>query len=464
MGSPEHFRRGTERGRSTPVSRTLPFDPQSCPRLEEGDSSMRTHKLLLAMMALGLFIATGCNHENGHTPKATVTVIKPGPDAQKQAVEAFINAKDDEIIEFAEGKFEFDTSLRLEDVERITVRGKGMDKTFLNFAKQEAGTGGEGIIANINGFALEDIAIQDTRADGVKTQGIEDVRFRNVRVEWTRGPDPENGAYGLYPVLCTNVLIEGCFVSDCSDAGIYVGQSKNVIVRNCRAERNVAGIEIENTVGADVYDNEATDNTGGMLVFALPGTEMKQKDGRQCRVFRNKLYKNNHANFAKEGNIVANVPPGTGLMIMANDEVEVFENEISDNNTANIQIISFLMTQRKFDDPGYDPYCEGIYIHNNKLTGGGESPSGAYEQLTSQLGLPNLPDIIWDGIVDEKKFVDGELPAHMRIYIKDNGDADFLNFDGKNVLAEQLPNLSTELSAHDGELPPLGEIKLPGAK
>lgn len=424
---------------------------------------MRTHQFLFATMAVLLMVAAGCNgNGNGHAPKSKVTVIKPGPDAQKQAVEAFINVKSGETIEFDEGTFEFDTSLRLEDVERVTVRGKGMDKTFLNFAKQEAGTGGEGIIANINYFALEDIAIQDTRADAVKTQGVDNIRFKNVRVEWTRGPNPENGAYGLYPVLCSNVLIEGCFVTDCSDAGIYVGQSKNVIVRNCRAERNVAGIEIENTIGADVYDNEATNNTGGMLVFALPGAEMKQKDGRQCRVFRNKLYKNNHANFAKEGNIVASVPPGTGLMIMANDEVEVFENEISDNDTSNIAIISYLITQKQYDDPEYDPYCEGIFIYNNKFAGGGQQPGGEFAQIISLMSLPKLPDIVWDGIVDEEKLVDGELPEHMRIYIKDNGKAEFINLDLGKFLAGDTPDPSTDIKAHAGELPKLSPIVIPG--
>lgn len=236
---------------------------------------MRTVMSFLVLAAVGLIFTAGCADENGHgKPKAKVIAIKAGPDAQKQAVEAFIKVKSGETIEFDEGKFEFDTSLRLEDVKDVTIRGKGIDKTILNFAKQQAGTGGEGIIANINGFKLEDLKIQDTKADAVKTQGVDGITFRNVHVEWTRGPNPDNGAYGLYPVLCSNVLIEGCFVSDCSDAGIYVGQSKNVIVRKCRAERNVAGIEIENTVGADVYDNEATNNAGGMLIFALPGTEM----------------------------------------------------------------------------------------------------------------------------------------------------------------------------------------------
>jgi parallel beta-helix repeat protein len=68
-----------------------------------------------------------------------------------------------------------------------------------------------------------------------------------VRVEWTNGPDENNGAYGLYPVQSSNVLIEESVVIGASDAGIYVGQSNNIIVRNSRVEFNVAGIEIENS-------------------------------------------------------------------------------------------------------------------------------------------------------------------------------------------------------------------------
>lgn len=426
---------------------------------------MRTFSLFLACTALGLLTVAGCADENGRAkPKVKVHAIAAGPDASEQAKEAFINVKSGEIIEFGEGKFEFNSSLRLADVENVTVRGKGMEKSILNFKDQEAGTGGEGILANINGFTIEDIAIQDTTADAIKTQGVKDITFRNVRVEWTRGPNPDNGAYGIYPVLCENVLIEGCFVTDCSDAGVYVGQSNNVIVRNCRAERNVAGIEIENTVGADVYDNESTNNTGGLLVFALPGVKMEKKDGRQCRVFNNKLYKNNHPNFAKEGNIVATVPPGTGLLIMANDEVEVFNNEISDNDTTNISIVSYLINRIKYDDPAYDPYCEGIYIHDNKLSGGGENPGGDFALVVSGLGLRKLPDIMWDGIVDEKKLVDGKLPPEKRIYFKNNGDADFVNIDGPSILTDSPPNVSTDMAPHEGELPPLSPIKLPGVK
>src|SRR6185436_8691984 len=110
-----------------------------------------------------------------------------------------------------------------------------------------------------------------------------------------------------YPVLSEDVLIEDCVAIGASDAGIYVGQSKNIIVRGSRAERNVAGIEIENSVGADVYGNVATQNTGGILVFNLPDLELK--NGHGTRVFKNEVFENNHPNFAPQGNIVASVPP-----------------------------------------------------------------------------------------------------------------------------------------------------------
>ena len=155
-----------------------------------------------------------------------------------------------------------------------------------------------------------------------------------MRAEWTRGPNPENGAYGLYPVNCTNVLIERSIARGASDAGIYVGQSRNIIVRENTAELNVAGIEIENSFNADVFGNTATHNTGGILVFDLPG--LPQQGGHSIRVYENTITGNNTPNFAPAGNIVASVPAGTGVLIMANRDVHVFENEIGDHGTVNV--------------------------------------------------------------------------------------------------------------------------------
>ncbi len=153
-----------------------------------------------------------------------------------------------------------------------------------------------------------------------------------------------------------------------------MGQSENIIVRRNEVEQNVAGIEIENCTRADVHDNEATDNAGGVLIFTMP--DLPKKDGRHCRIFNNKVIANNHDNFAPKGNIVAMVPSGTGIMIMAADQVEVFNNTIEQNQTAGLSIISYLLTRKPINDDKYDPFCEAISVHDNQFAANGNRPSG----------------------------------------------------------------------------------------
>ena len=161
------------------------------------------------------------------------------------------------------------------------------------------------MLVSASDFTIEDIAIEDTRGDALKINEGSNIVIRRVRTEWTNGVDEKNGAYGIYPVQTTNLLVEACVAIGASDAGIYVGQSSNVIVRNNRAEFNVAGIEIENTIGADVYGNTATNNTGGILVFNMPDLP---QEGHSTRLFRNTITANNTDNFGAEGTPVASVP------------------------------------------------------------------------------------------------------------------------------------------------------------
>jgi len=425
---------------------------------------------MIAWSALTVLLV-GCN-ENGNSPSANgngdgngdathdVTIIELGDDAQDNAQLALIEADPGDVVEFAEGTFNFKSTLSC-TIDNITIRGQGPDKTIISFTEQGAGAGGEGISCTADHFTVENLAVEDTKTDGIKTEGSTHVVFRNLRVEWTGGPSPDNGAYGLYPVLSKDVLIENCLVIGASDAGIYVGQSENTIVRNNEVHGNVAGIEIENTVGADVYGNTSTNNTGGLLVFSLP--ELPKKTGSNCRVFNNKVFENNHENFAKEGNIVATIPPGTGILIMANKNVEVFDNEFSDNNTANMTVISYLAVQREYKDPEYSPYAEGIYIHQNKFSGGGTEPSGEIGLLYKTiLQGETVPDIVYDGVVDESKLVDGKLPPELRLYIRDNGDADFANIDVLTFAADKKPNIQRDIKAHDGELPELPPVVIEG--
>jgi parallel beta-helix repeat protein len=158
-----------------------------------------------------------------------------------------ILTSDGDLIELEAGNFQISGSLSLEGKKKITIRGKGMDKTVLSFKDQK--TGAEGIkITNCENIVLEDLTVQDSKGDLIKTMHVKDITFRRIKAEWTGGPKAENGSYALYPVLCTNILIDSCISIGASDAGIYVGQSQHIEVKNCTAFQNVAGIEIENSL------------------------------------------------------------------------------------------------------------------------------------------------------------------------------------------------------------------------
>ncbi len=411
-------------------------------------------RILLLFISLGL-AAASCG-------KKTVEITPDEATFQKKLQESLITAKPGSVIELPAGTFHLDRGLTLNE-KGVTIRGAGMDKTILSFKGQKEGAAG--LLVQQGDFLLEDLTIQDTTKDAVKVNGAKNVTIRRVKAEWTEGPKETNGAYGIYPVQCENVLVEESVAIGASDAGIYVGQSRNIVLRRNRAEMNVAGIEIENSTYADVYENTATNNTGGILVFDLP--DLPVQGGKNTRVFKNQIVANNYKNFAPSGNIVAMVPTGTGFMIMANDNIEAFENTIKDNITSNVLIVSYLVTEKPIKDKNYDPYPETIHLHNNVISGGGTDPTGgnamasrvAVAGLRAKLGKP-FPQILWDGIVNKARFPDGKLTAEAQICIRDNGPADFGNFDAAN----NMSTIQRDLASHNCSHATLPPNRFPGLK
>lgn len=316
--------------------------------------------------------------------------VAPGPDAQERLQSALIDAKPGDVIDIAAGRFDLTDGLSL-DVSGVTVRGAGPDKTILSFKGQQAA--GEGLLVTSDDVVLRDFAVEDARGDGIKSKGADRIVYRNIRVEWTGGPKESNGAYGLYPVESRDVLIDGAVVKGASDAGIYVGQSRNIIVRRSTAMFNVAGIEIENSYDADVYDNLATRNTGGILIFDLPN--LPQQGGHNIRVFNNRVIANDTPNFAPKGNIVASVPTGTGVMVMANRNVHVFENEIADHGTTNVMIVAY---QTPFTDPNYNPLARDVVVRDNRHGRAGWAPAFPGGAELAQAMGGSFPAIFWDGV------------------------------------------------------------------
>lgn len=404
-----------------------------------------------------------------HTPFAAMVIATlawgcgptPEPRSQDPAAAAAVFTADalrlrletaapGDVIDVPAGTFDFRRGLTL-TADGVTIRGAGTDATVLRFAEQVAGA--EGVLVTGSDFTIEDLAIEDTAGDALKINGGRNIAVRRVRTEWTNGPDTGNGAYGIYPVQTENTLVEESVAIGASDAGIYVGQSRNVIVRNNRAEWNVAGIEIENTVRADVHGNVATRNTGGILVFNMP--DLPQA-GHSTRVFDNDVLDNSTGNFGAPGSAVASVPAGSGVIVSANDRVEVFDNRIAGHRTGNVLISSYFSADYSGErevQPTFDAYPETLFLYGNTFGRGGHAPDLA-ELDTVRTALygasGNLPDIVWDGFRNPEK-----TGAEFAIC---TGDTPVLDLDADGGYA----NPRVDGSAHDCAHEKLAPVILPG--
>ncbi|MFK8004623.1 MAG: parallel beta-helix domain-containing protein [Polyangiales bacterium] len=333
---------------------------------------------------------------------------------------ALINAVNDlspdTCILLAAGTYRLDNSVTIRE-DSITIVGQGMGLTTLSFGGVTTQVNGVDVIGD--DFVIADLTVLDAPKDAIRVENSDGVTYRRVETTWTNEEDSENGAYGIYPVRCRNVLIEECVCTNASDAGLYVGQSINVIVRNNTIRGNVAGLEIENTQFADVYDNVAENNTAGIVVFDLPGNPVV---GRDVRIRDNMIINNNTTNFAP-GGVVAVIPAGVGTFTLASRRVEILNNTYMNNNSVDIALLSGDVVEGEsnwvlntedlvgdWEDLGLrEGPDEGTILNNRNrnivVSGNTHMGSGTMADSGKELGLlllvlygAEVPSIIYGGI------------------------------------------------------------------
>lgn len=389
--------------------------------------------LIAGVSALAL-LAVGCGDDDGGSARnrcsdfstANCVTIASGD------VQALINAvntlQDDTTILLEAGTYALDRTVTIRN-SGINLVGQGIDETILDFETSPGGGNGVDVIGD--SFLVQDLTVANAKKDGIRVEDSDGVIFRRIKATWTRGPHTSNGAYGIYPVKSRNVLVEDSIAENASDAGLYVGQCINVIVRRNEVRQNVAGLEIENTQYADVYENHAENNTAGIVVFDLPGNPVV---GRDVRIRDNQIIDNNHTNFAP-GGTVAMIPPGTGTFALASRRVEIFNNVYRNNYTASIAILNGLVVDPRdswaletsaiigdIDDLDLPTGDEGIvynyesteiYIHDNDIENDGTAEINPQEfgLLMGVLygGEPEVDHVIYDGVGET---VDAETPAN----------------------------------------------------
>lgn len=418
-----------------------------CPTIDRSDRkrlSFRYRIFGTALIAAMLVGAQSCEDDQDlHScSDCEDCMIRPNM-TQSEIQERLINPKCSAVW-FEAGTFNLTSTLTVDDRENFKVVGKGKGQTILSFAGQSGG--GDGLlVTNAVNFTIEGLTVQDAKGDAIKVKDSYLVTFRNVEAVWTAERSSANGGYGIYPVLCTGVLIEGCYARGASDAGIYVGQSTDAIIRNSKAEGNVIGIEVENTINADVHNNEMQDNAAGMMVLDLPGLTQY---GQKTRVFNNLIVENNGDNFAVPGGFAAVAPAGTGILLMATRDVEVFDNTIEGNNVVGLGMISFASVAALLGipippDPNYDVHCERIYVHDNEFSKSGNVNAGPGQTDIGLLLINNfagnpIPDVVVDG------FFKSGIGENGGLCLKDNVGAGFVNLD----IPGEFANPSFDPTAH----------------
>jgi parallel beta-helix repeat protein len=244
------------------------------------------------------------------------------------------------------------------------------------------GTGADGVIASGNNFEMAYFAVKNYRSNGVLVEGATGVYLHDMYIENT-------GVYGVYPVRCTDVLIERIEATLMNDAAIYAGKSENVVIRDTLTYGNVIGIELENTVNGEVYNNHAHDNTIGIFIDLLP--QLPSKVSMYTKVHDNISENNNEPNFGTPGTAVSLIPPGTGMLILAADHVEVYNNTIRGNKTGGLAVFNLTIGFSEEEiDVGPNP--EHTFAHDNIYENNGFDADPFVKDM-----LGDGFDIIWDG-------------------------------------------------------------------
>ncbi len=244
-----------------------------------------------------------------------------------------------------------------------------------------------------NFFTVAQFQIRNYTDNGVVTTGIYGATYRDLLIT-----DP--GQYGVFPVLNTHVIIQRIKVTGAKDAGIYVGQARDILVEDCEAFSNNSGIEVESSIDAVVQKNHVYNNTLGMLVWISPEPDDIAKDGRNTKLLDNRVEGNNASPLATES-LPGAIPPGIGILVLMADQTEVAGNTITGNHSAGVAVAAAQIAFSNWQTFTVPLIPEQTWLHDNQYSGNGTQPAA----FLTQAGFPGA-DVLWDASSWDNRFDD----------------------------------------------------------
>ena len=283
----------------------------------------------------------------------TIHIVNPG-DSIQSVVET---AQPGDTIQVLPGTYSETVYIDKDNIHLIGVIDQGA-RAILD----GLGILNDAILYSGNNIVIENFHIKNYKGNGIMGQAGNNFEIRNNLIV-------DTGIYGIFPQLGINGLVEHNVVSGIADAAIYIGMSDNVHVAFNEVFDSVAGIEIENSRHAIVENNNAHDNTGGILAFVTPGLPIKTTEDVIIR--HNFVSNNNTPNFGAPGSMVSGIPSGTGILIMAADDVVIEGNIISNNKTSGIIVSDHSYASNVTIDPLSEPNSDRTMILDNVMLNNG---------------------------------------------------------------------------------------------
>ena len=128
------------------------------------------------------------------------------------------------------------------------------------------------------------------------------------------------------------------------------------------------------------------------------------------------------------------IPSGSGIFLLAVENVEIFNNSIIDHKTFGISILSYLITGLSTKDLEYSPYSSSVFIHDNMFRKGNKIP-----ELNNFMGrilfykfFRNSPNIVYDGNINPAYLGKYDIqPDFRKVCIVDNDEASYINLNVK---------------------------------
>jgi len=348
-------------------------------------SSLEWFALVLGFAMLSLSAASAAEEDkyperNPAAPSVTAQSIRgtftvaPGQSIQS----AVDRARPGDRIQVLPGTYSESVTIDFDDIELVGVTQNGERPVF-----EGKGTMNDAVLASGNNFVISGFEIRNYKGNGVVVNKAKNATFKNLVCQNT-------GKYGVYPVLCQGVLVEGCVISDVWDAGVYAGQCHDVVIQNCEAYRNTIGIETENCVNVLMTNNSAHQNSLGLLVVLLP--DLPTTVASNARVINNRVLNNNYPNTSPPGNTVNLVEPGIGIAVNAADNTEVTKNEVRGNDSYGIAMYALTDIFPPEHKLNVEPNPDNNYIHENALSENGGSVSKRMKSMGASGG-----DLFWSG-------------------------------------------------------------------